>query len=484
MPRPNGNDRVPRSIGFRVAVAVNAVMAVAVSGFLVLDYQREVRQRLADKAVALGEEALTIHQGVTRLRAAPAGGIQEFIDEVCGRMTDSDSPGHHIVADIDGRVFQARAHHRASAEVYQAVLSGARDPRHRGTYQGRELVIGTHREGDVTVYVAEELANVLREVRAQVLVRSLGILGAGLVLAAAVNVIIRRLVTRPLKRLVRTIGEIGAGKLGAQAERSRSAELDYLADAINQMSQSLAAAEGRRQVAIAKARRIQQNLLPRAGAVAGLDLAALHRAAEEVAGDYYDVVPLPGGACLLVVADVVGHGVPAAMSAAMLKILLLQAAQRHAQPGEMLRAVNRGFMAVSLPDDFATLFVAHWEPADRRLAYASAGHEPGLLAAAGEPLVRLGPTGPLLGILEEAAWETQVVPVARDDALLVFTDGVVEAMNAAGEAFGRSRLEGLLDRHRTAPSQVLVEALDLALQGHWSGQRPSDDYTLVAVKFA
>lgn len=476
--------RATRTIGFRVALAVNLTMAVAVAGFLVFDYLRESRQRLEDKVAALREQALTIHQGVTRLQAAPREQLQGYIDGVCGRIDDMASPGHHIVVAFDGQLVQAHARHRESAELYEAMRAAAGGPRSGGNYQGQELVVGHYREGGVTVLVAAQLANLRRAIRAQVLIRAAGVLLFGAALAVAVNLAIRIVVTRPLYRLVRTIDTIGAGKLGAQAGQFRAAELSHLAEAINGMSQSLAEAESRRKLGLARARRIQQRLLPPSGNVGGLILAARHRPAEDVAGDYFDVLPTVDGAYLLCVADVVGHGVPAAMTAAMLKVLLLQAAELPDPPGQILRRLNRSFMAVAIPEDFASLFVAKWDPRARTLCYASAGHEPVLFASGRSPLLRLGSTGPLIGLADDAAWETASLPTRPGDLLLGLTDGVTEAMNAAGELFGQRQLAELFERNRTSPPEQLLAVIDQAVLDHLKGKPMADDATLVAIQFS
>lgn len=481
---PQLRGSITKTVGFRVALAVNLTMAVAVAGFLVFDYLRESHQRLEDKVVALRGQALTIHQGVTRLRAAPREQLQDYIDSVCARTSDADAPGHHIIAEIDGRVVQAHAHHRDSAEIRVAMRAAADDPRSRGNYAGQELVVGHHSEDGAIVFVAEQLAIVRGEIRAQVLVRSVGVVLFGVVLAVAVNLAIRKVVTKPLRRLVRTIDEIGAGALGTQTGQYRSAELSHLAEAVNGMSRSLAEAEGRRKWGLVKARNIQQHLLPPAGEVAGLRLAARHRPAEDVAGDYYDILPGADGTWLLCVADVVGHGVPAAMLAAMLKVLLLQAADHPAPPGEILRWLNRRFMAVSLLEDFASLFLARWDPVTRALSYASAGHEPALFTTAGSPAARLESTGPLVGMMGDANWDTVSLAVQPGDLLLVLTDGVTEAMNAAGELFGRSRLADLFGQIQITTPEGILSVIDQALLHHMKEMPMTDDFTLAILKFS
>ncbi|MBX9624636.1 MAG: SpoIIE family protein phosphatase [Gemmataceae bacterium] len=473
-----------RGIGFHAAVAVNVVLFAGVAGFLAFDAARETRQREREKLAALDEEAMTLHQAVAHLAHHSPDEIQAFVDGVCGRMTDAASPGHHIVAEAGGRAYQARAHGRDSDDTARAVRAAARAPDRRGGLQGEAVVVGTHTEGGVRVFVAERLDTLRREVRAQVALRAAGVLAFGLVLAAAVNLTVYRLVTRPLRRLVRTLGAIRAGELGAQAGAYNSRELAVLAAAVNDMSRALAADGARRRAAIAHARRVQENLLPKPGrAVPGVTIAAVHRPAEGVAGDYYDAVPLADGSVLVCVADVVGHGVPAAMVAAVLKVLVLDAADRDPDPGRVVRRVNARLTALGIPDGFASLLVARWCPEQRTVWYASAGHEPGLLSVGSAPPVPLDATGILLGVVDDGEWESHAVPAGPGATLVLPTDGVTEAMDADGVQFGRSRLREVVAAVGGADPERVVGAVDAAVRTHLAGRPPDDDYTLVAVRF-
>lgn len=473
-----------RGIGFHTTVAVNLVLLVGVAGFLAFDAARETRQREREKVAALDEEAMTLHQAVARLAHHSAGELQEFVDGVCGRMTDDASPGHRIVVETRGHIYQARAHGRDSDDTVGAVRAAAQTPDRRGAIRGEVVVVGTHAEDGTRVFVAERLDTLRHEVRAQVALRAVAVLAFGAVLALAVNLTIYRLVSRPLRRLARTIGAIRAGQLGARAGAFKSRELAALAAAVNDMGRTLAEDDARRRLAVAHARRVQENLLPKPGrAVPGVAIAAVHHPADGVAGDFYDALPLPDGSVLVCVADVVGHGVPAAMMAAVLKVLVLDAADRDPDPGRVVRRVNARFTALGIPEGFASLLVVRWCPEEKTLWYASAGHEPGLLTAGAAPPVLLEPTGTLLGVLDDGEWESLAVPAGPGTTLLLLTDGVTEAMDADGVQFGRTRLGEVAAAVGGADPERVVEAVDGAVRTHLAGRPPDDDYTLVAVRF-
>ena len=472
-----------RGIGFHTAVAVNLVLLVGGAGFLAFDAARETRQREREKVAALDEEAMTLHQAVARLAHHSAGELQEFVDGVCGRMTDDASPGHHIVVESRGHIYQARAHGRDSDDTVRAVLAAAQAPDRRGAIRGEVVVVGTHAEDGTRVFVAERLDTLRHEVRTQVALRAVAVLAFGAILALAVNFTIYRLVSRPLRRLARTIGAIRAGQLGARAGAFKSRELAALAAAVNDMGRTLAEDDARRRLAVAHARRVQENLLPKPGrAVPGVTIAAVHHPADGVAGDFYDALLLPDGSVLVCVADVVGHGVPAAMMAAVLKVLFLDAAELDPDPGRMVRRVNARFTALGIPDGFASLLVVRWCPEQKTAWYASAGHEPGLLTVGSQPPVLLEATGTLLGVLEDGEWESLAVPAGPGTTLLVLTDGVTESMDADGVQFGRTRLGEVVAAVGGADPERVVEAVDAAVRTHLAGRPPDDDYTLVAVR--
>src|SRR3972149_2710934 len=197
-----------------------------------------------------------------------------------------------------------------------------------------------------------------------------------------------------------------------------------MATEINEMSYALHCAAEERRWQMNKARQIQENLLPKFPQLAGLKLASLYRPAEDDAGDYFDVGELTDGKVLLCVADVVGHGVPAAMMAVMLKTLVHHAIESLTDPAAILKYLNRRFMDLAVDSDFVSMFIAIWNPMTSAITYASAGHETAVLMRKGSgELQNLDSTGVLLGITE-SNWEEQQVLAKSGDRLVVGTDGL------------------------------------------------------------
>lgn len=470
---------VPTSVSVRVALAVNLLVVVVGVGFLTFDYNRETRQRLADKSLALREQAMTLHQAVSVVDRKSVADQQRVIDAVCGRMSDEESPGHHIVVEIDGKALQSQAHHRDSDEQLRAIRSAAE----RAGEEHAGLLVGKHSGRGITVYVGEQRRSVKAAIRRQTVLRSVGVVVFGLLLAVAINLVIHRLVHKPLRRLVGTIAGIAAGSYGTPAGRFDGAEMARLATAVDSMSGSLAQAERQRKLALDRARRVQANLLPHDGRGSGLDVASFHRAADVVGGDFLDIFQTKAGATVLCVADVVGHGIAPATIAAMLKVPLLDAAEVHDDPGDMLRLLNRRFTAVNLPEDFATVFLAVWTPATRTLSYISAGHEPALLLS-NDSVALLSSTGPMMGIDPAMAWETQSVQIGHGEFLACWTDGITEARGDTDAPFGRDRLISLVEHGIGAGPSAVADEVERAVKEH-AGDRPmADDCTFVAVRFA
>lgn len=471
-----------KTIGFQLLVAVNSTLAVVLALFLVYDYRREFADRLNEKHIALEEEAKTLLPAVMQMRHHGVTEIQRFIDDVCALMHDNESPGHHIVVRLDGEIVQAAAHHRASPEMVEAMQRAAESPTKVAVAGNTQLVVGAFKKNGSTVYVSEELAKIRTAVIGDLFLRAAGVAALGLVAAVVVNVVLWRVVTRPLHQLVDTMQKIGQGQLGLQSSSFTSAELDYLADEINSMSHSLAEADYIRKAQMNRARQIQDNLLPGNVDTPGMNIAHLFQPADDVGGDYYDILPLNDGSWLFCVADVTGHGVPAAMSAAMLKTLLLQAVERHSSPADILKFINERFTTVSLPDEFVSMLILRAMPEAGCLKYASAGHEIAWLLSPAGAIRELPSTGLIIGVEEDAEWDNKSLNVERGDRLLMVTDGVTETFNLQEENFCQNRLVDTFCESKHDSVDHVVRRIQQALESFRNGAAQHDDLTLVLVE--
>jgi sigma-B regulation protein RsbU (phosphoserine phosphatase) len=232
------------------------------------------------------------------------------------------------------------------------------------------------------------------------------------------------------------------------------------------------------------ARDVQSKLLPQARpALDTLDYAGACLQARIVGGDYFDFVSLAPDQFGLVLADISGKGISAALLMASLQANLR--AQYARAPGDLtdvLCSVNQIFFDSTASNHYATVFFGVYSESRRALRYANCGHLPPVLLRADGTVERLEVTAPVVGLFE-GPWEctTGEVGVSSGDTLVVFTDGVSEATSERGEEFGEERLIELVRRHPTLDAPALLEAIVAAVKEH-SGAEQFDDLTLIVAR--
>jgi sigma-B regulation protein RsbU (phosphoserine phosphatase) len=229
------------------------------------------------------------------------------------------------------------------------------------------------------------------------------------------------------------------------------------------------------------ARRIQQSILPKEPpSVAGLSIAAHYDSMAEVAGDLYDFVVTPAGQLGVLVADVSGHGVPAAIVASMVKIALAVQEGEVADPGVVLTRMNRALYG-RFELAYVTAVFALIDPAAGTLTYASAGHPSPLLRRADGRIEPLDERGMVLGFMPEVTYASTVVrDLAAGDRVVFYTDGLTEASRPDGEFFGDRAFQDLLASEASPSSGRFMAALIDAAR-HWAAADFADDVTVVVV---
>ncbi|HKQ61706.1 MAG TPA: GAF domain-containing SpoIIE family protein phosphatase [Candidatus Polarisedimenticolaceae bacterium] len=231
------------------------------------------------------------------------------------------------------------------------------------------------------------------------------------------------------------------------------------------------------------ARQVHRSLLPgNDPQFPGLDISGSCTAAETIGGDLYGYIPLPDGHLGLVLADVSGHGVGAALVMAAAKGAMAAEARRGAAPAELLARANDALAGdLSPADAFVTAFVARFERGGSRFSYAGAGHLPPLLLRTDGRVDALEPSGPALGVIDSASYVERQQQLEPGDRLIAFTDGLVEARDAQRGFFGAARVLDIARRCRTADARGLRLALLDELSRHCGGTPPQDDVTIVVV---
>ncbi|MFN7974296.1 MAG: SpoIIE family protein phosphatase [Acidobacteriota bacterium] len=231
---------------------------------------------------------------------------------------------------------------------------------------------------------------------------------------------------------------------------------------------------------------IQRNLLPQAmPSLPGYEIAALTRPCRTVGGDYYDFLPLPGGRMLIIVADVAGKGVPAALLVFTLNATLYALVGELSRGGslvDLVAAANRAIYRSSTTNRFITAFFGILDPATGALVSVNAGHNPPVLVSAGQPAEGLKRGGLCLGMFEEARYQEETTAIARGDLLCLYSDGVTEAQDAASEEFGGDRLAEALLGAAAAPAAAALSAVDAAVARFVADAPQFDDLTLVMLR--
>ncbi len=234
------------------------------------------------------------------------------------------------------------------------------------------------------------------------------------------------------------------------------------------------------------AREIQLGLLPDAAPeVPGYEFAADSLPAQSVGGDYYDFVPLSGQRMGLCLGDVSGKGVPASLLMSNLQATIRGQAHANPDAGSCLNWANQLLFRSTPVEKFATLFYAILDPENHQLNFSNAGHEHPLLLradATGQEPEKLATGGLMLGILPDFSYLQNTIDLRPGDLLFIFSDGVTDAENPAGEPFGEGALLRLLRTHRSKPAIELVRHVGQAVAEHAATADQLDDITMVALK--
>jgi phosphoserine phosphatase RsbU/P len=228
------------------------------------------------------------------------------------------------------------------------------------------------------------------------------------------------------------------------------------------------------------ARRIQFSILPAAFAASEhFTVAARFVPMTSVAGDFYEFIYTGNGTVGLLVADVSGHGVPAALIASMMKVAITSQRDHATNPERLLAGVNEALCG-NTQNQFVTAAYVHLDASCGKFCYAAAGHPPMLLLR-DEQIFRIEENGLVLALLSSAIYASTQQPLLRGDRLLLYTDGIIEAENAGGEEFGYERVGNLL---QASAKMAAEEAADLIVNtvSGWSSSQ-NDDLTVIVCDY-
>jgi sigma-B regulation protein RsbU (phosphoserine phosphatase) len=231
------------------------------------------------------------------------------------------------------------------------------------------------------------------------------------------------------------------------------------------------------------AREVQASLLPKSPPeIPGFETVAVNIPSIHVSGDYYDYIPLSGGRIGIVVADVAGKGVPAALTMASFCAALRTQLRHDPDLPGAVTAVNAFLVDTLGAAEYVTAFGASLNPEDGHLAYVNCGHNRPLLIRADGPAVELDVGGIILGHDADTEYRAGEARLSRGDLLALYTDGVVEAMDATGEQFGVERLDSLLQAGRARPVEDTAREIIQAARTFTGSEHFDDDVTLLLLR--
>lgn len=235
---------------------------------------------------------------------------------------------------------------------------------------------------------------------------------------------------------------------------------------------------------LALARRIHTSFLPKImPRFTPFDLGGMNFPSSEVGGDYYDFVPITDDDLGIIMSDVAGHGVAAALLMANFRACIRIESRAHYAIEVILRRVNEFLVETNPPDSFVTAFYGVLNRKYNVLTFANAGHNPPLLYRKGEPLRWLMSGGPILGVLPDAGFQQEQVEMIPGDVLLLYTDGVTEAKNADDEEFGEERLAQLVEKYSGLTAHEMARRISHDVHTFNAPDKTMDDLTLSVVKY-
>lgn len=228
---------------------------------------------------------------------------------------------------------------------------------------------------------------------------------------------------------------------------------------------------------------IQLNLLPKSPPrIEGYEIAGRSTPALSVGGDYFDFIPVDEVRSAVCLGDVSGKGLPAALLMACVQATLRAQTMVNMPVDELITHANKLLYQCTNNESFVTLWYGILDATAHQINYCSAGHDPPYFVPANGEVRRLKPTGLALGVLDQFAYEKDVLAMGPGDVLVVYSDGVPDSVDKTDTQFGTDRLEAVIAEHHTASAQVLVEQIMRAVTEH-AGKTPQfDDVTVVVVK--
>lgn len=246
----------------------------------------------------------------------------------------------------------------------------------------------------------------------------------------------------------------------------------------------IAVEKGRMERELEMASRVQSSLIPRVlPQISGWDFAARWIPARQVSGDFYDHFPVNGGQLGMVIGDVVDKGMPASLFMAYSRSIIRASMAAAIHPHEGISTVNRLICADDAYGMFLTLVYAQIDPQSGEITYVNAGHNPPLFFQSGDAkLTELTRTGMLVGVEAETSYAQRQLSLMPGDFILLYTDGITEAIDAQTQPFGEQRLRQVVRAYSRGTADQIATGVQRAIEDFTTSMEPFDDITLLIIK--
>jgi sigma-B regulation protein RsbU (phosphoserine phosphatase) len=466
------------TLRYKFVIPINLILVAILAASLAWEWWRLARSETAILRTRLNEEARFVHAAANTFGVSAE--FDDFLQEFCHATDATASPEHQVTVVGSGReiLASAAAHaHTPIDPVDLASFSVGSWLRRRGD---ESYLIQVSSEGERRVVVAESTRLLGERVRRALIVHAGWILSLGGFLLLTVNIVMRRAVLRPIRCLGQAALRLEQGQLGVQVDWSGSDEFGALSQRFNAMSRTLAdqAEAARRE--LDAARRVQSHSLPpHFFHLGGMQIAGRCIQRGPVGGDVYDVRNLPGNRVAILIADLSGHDVSAALNTAMLRSIAWREAEHAESPGDVLYRLNEQLCRDLPTDHFASAVFAWFDLAAGRLHYSNAGHPTSYLSSTTSTWQELESGGPVLGLISGAEYPSLVLELVPGTRLFVCTDGVSETFDPDGRCWGTGELMAILDSTRSEDPRRVVEQILERLLRFRAGRAQEDDVTLM-----
>ncbi len=452
---------------------------------LVADQLKARLQRMADRPAA-GEESAYQKARREALAAAEGEELRLLLRAILSGAERREG-AIPFALDREGRPYAPDPADEAVLEGLGLVPGKPATRRDAG-----EWVVGARsdEETGIRIGVARPVGPALQEIR-RTAARNLG-LGLGLAVVALLGILpLSHRMTRHLASLTEGAERLANGDLDVRVPVPHGREFRQLALTFNRLARDLRVNQERllEQERLRKeleiGRRIQAELLPRGTLRAPFaEVGGVSIPAREVGGDFFNYFPLSDGEVAILVGDVSGKGVPAALLMASLQATIRARLGLERDLARLVDALDHEMASDEPLAPYYTLFLAVLEGGTGRLRYVNAGHNTQFLLRRGGGAERLHSTGRPPGLYPGGGYEECRVELSEQDALFLFTDGLVEAEDETGEPFGMTRLEALLQVHRSRELAALLAQVDASVREHRGPVELADDATMVALRFS